>query len=123
MLSWGQEGDKAEEQQVLFLSGGSQLLEQPLWTQDAASCSSLSPLYLGVGIREAAMIFMGYTCLAFTKYLKIVLLSDSIAELALGDGVLPCKQALTVLLNGYRLEHMLEDISVHFIQGLTHLSL
>lgn len=83
----------------------------------------LHPLYLGVGIREAAMFFMGYTCLAFTKYLKIVLLSDSIAELALGDGVLPCKQALTVLLNGYRLEHMLEDISVHFIRGLTHLSL
>lgn len=67
------------------------------------------------------MIFMGCTYLAFTEYLKIVLLSDSIAELALGDGVLPCKQALTVLLNGYRLEHLLEDISVHFIQGLTHL--
>lgn len=66
---------------------------------------------------------MGYTYLGFTKHLKIVLLSDSIAELALGDGVLPCKQALTVLLNGYRLEHMLEDLSVHFIQGLTHLSL
>lgn len=76
--------------------------------------SSLTTL-LGVRIREVAMIFMGYTCLAFTKYPKIVLLSDSIAELALGDGVLPCKQALTVLLNGYRLEHMLEDISVHFI--------
>lgn len=69
------------------------------------------------------MIFMGYTCLAVTKYLKIVLLSDSIAELALGDGVLPCKQAFTVLLNAYRLEHVLEDVSVHFIQGLTHLSL
>lgn len=69
------------------------------------------------------MIFMGYTCLAFTKYLKIVLLSDSIAELALDDGALPCKPALTVLLNGYRLEHVLEDIAVHFIQGLTHLSL
>lgn len=54
MLSWGQEGDKAEEQQALFLSGGSQLLDQPLWTQDAAS--SLP----SVGIREAAMIFMGY---------------------------------------------------------------
>lgn len=49
------------------------------------------------------MIFMGYTCVAFTKYLKIVLLSDSIAEFDLGDGVLPCKQALTILLNGYRL--------------------
>lgn len=54
MLSWGQEGDKAEEQQAFFLSGGSQLLDQPLWTQDAAS--SLP----SVGIREAAMIFMGY---------------------------------------------------------------
>lgn len=53
------------------------------------------------------MMFMGYTCLAFTKYLKIVLLSDSIAELDLGNGVLPCKQALTVLSNGYRLEHVL----------------
>lgn len=42
------------------------------------------------------MIFMGYTCLAFTRYLKIVLLSDSIAELDLSDRVLPCKQALTI---------------------------
>lgn len=48
------------------------------------------------------MIFMGYMCIAFTKYLKIVLLSDSIAELDLGDGVLPCKQALTIFSNGYR---------------------
>lgn len=49
------------------------------------------------------MSFMGYTCLAFSKYLKILLLSDRIAELDLGDGILPRKQALTVLSNGYRL--------------------
>lgn len=49
------------------------------------------------------MVFMGNMCSAFTKYLKIVLLSNSIAELDLGDGVLPCKQALTVLSNGHGL--------------------
>ncbi|KAJ7403903.1 hypothetical protein BTVI_74659 [Pitangus sulphuratus] len=60
---------------------------------------------------------------SFRKVVKNTSGKTSIAELALDDGVLPCKQALPILSNGYRLQHVLEDISVHFIRGLTHLSL
>jgi len=40
VLPWGQEGDKVEEEWAVFLSGGSELLDQLLWTQDTAPCSS-----------------------------------------------------------------------------------